>query len=137
MTKKSTYNQWKAKYYAQLKIDKRNQIVASIAAVIAVGLLSWFFYLYSTDELKFIGHNTDYTQATVKEIELKYGYRGHIYQLVKYEFVYENEDYSGYFRGTKVTGRHFLGDIVKIKFAMDDPTVSKRIATVGTKYYNP
>jgi hypothetical protein len=83
-----------------------------------------------TGELKFIGHDVDYTTATVTDIKWRPIPGGYI-QNVTYEFTFQQKQYKGYFEGTKLTGMHFVNDLIKIKFATDDPSISKRIARIS------
>lgn len=132
--KETGYDLWKVQFEAKQKIDKRNHRIGLIAAVIITGLIGSILYLWFTDELKFVGHDTDHIVATVTEVKLKFGFKGQRYQQVKYEFDYQGEHYKGYFRGTRLTGIHRTNDRVKIKFATDDPSISKRVATMKLKY---
>ena len=130
----TAYDLWKVQFEAKRKIDKRNQQIGFFAAIIITVLIGSILYLWFTDELKFVGHETDHIIATVTEVKLKFGFKGQQYQQVKYEFDYQGEHYQGYFRGTSITGYHRTNDRVKIKFVTDDPTVSKRVATMKPKY---
>jgi len=132
--KKSGYDLWKVQWEAKRKTEKQNHRIAIVATLLIVGLFGTIIYLWSNDELKFIGHETELVVATVTEIQLKPGFKGQLYQQVKYEFEFRGEQFNGYFRGTQLTGRHRVGDLVRIKIATDDPDISKRTATLNRKY---
>ena len=133
LNKKSGYDLWKVQYEAKQKIRRQNHRIAIVATLLIVGLFGTIFYLWFNDELKFIGHDTELVVATVTEIQLKPGFKGNLYQQVKYEFEFRGEQFNGYFKGTQVTGRHRVGDLVKIKVASDEPSISKRVATLNRK----
>ncbi|MEQ9305461.1 MAG: hypothetical protein RJQ14_16240 [Marinoscillum sp.] len=128
--KETAYDLWKIQFEAKQKIDKRNRRIGFVAAILITGLIGSILYLWFTDELKFVRHDTDHIIATVTEVKLKFGFKGQQYQQVKYEFDYQGEHYQGFFRGNSITGYHRKNDRVKIKFATDDPKISKRVATM-------
>lgn len=131
---KTDYSLWKVKYEAKKKIDNINNGIAVLLTVLIVGLAVSFFYLWFNEELQFIGQETDQIIATVTEIKLKHQYNGTLYQLVKYEFDYQGNHYIGYFKGIRTTGKHKIGDLIKVKFSMDEPSRSKRLGTLKSKY---
>jgi hypothetical protein len=123
------YDLWKVKYEAQRTSERRRQIFSIIASLLIAGLLVAFFNLWFNNELRFIGHETTKTSASVVDTQWK-PVRGGFIQWVIYEFEYQGETYRGSFRGTKYTGKHQIDDQILIKFATDDPTISKRISTL-------
>ena len=131
---KADYDLWKVKYEAKKKFEKINTGIAILFTVLIVGFVGSFFYLWYNEELQFIGQETDQIIAPVTEINHKYHYNGTLHQLVKYEFDYQGDHYVGYFKGTRTTGKHKIGDLIKVKFSRDEPSRSKRLGTLKRKY---
>lgn len=110
----------------------RRIIVKLTSVVFALSLVAfvyWALNLWFTHDFKFLGHDTAITAATV--VETKYRpYMKSMVQIAKYEFVVDDKTYEGYFRAaTSTTRKHDVGDRVKIKYAIDDPGISRRLAT--------
>lgn len=123
------YSHWKA---AQPTHRIRRISIKLISVAIAVTIMGTVFYglyLWTSHEFKFLGHETAHTSATVVETKYRPYFKSMV-QIVKYEFQIDQKLYYGYFRAstTKVR-KHYIGDRVKVKFAVDDPSISKRLAT--------
>ncbi|MCV9386596.1 hypothetical protein [Reichenbachiella ulvae] len=109
------------------------RIIVKLASVVfalsLVAFVYWALNLWFTHDFKFLGHDTAITAATV--VETKYRpYMKSMVQIAKYEFVIDDKTYEGYFRAaTSTTRKHNVGDRVKIKYAIDDPSISRRLAT--------
>lgn len=117
---------------AKRKNEKRNYISTLVASSLIVALVSTILYLHHTDELKFVGHQTDFTTASVTETKWKSPGVGGT-QIVIYEFELHGAKYRGYFNGTDSSLKHNIGDLIRIKISTDDPSISKRIATLKRK----
>lgn len=124
--------QWRANYETKSKISKAYKITSLIIAVLIIGAIGSVLYLWSEDELRFVGHETDYTTATVTATRWS-SFRGKSTQTLTYEFEYEGEQYKGYFIDRRHQLRHKVKDLLHIKFSKDDPNISKRIATLKRK----
>ncbi len=129
----SNYESWRKKFIEQQKASKKNLKYAIFGGVIIVGFVSAFLYLFCNDELKFIGHDTTEVTASVVKIEVIPAYGG-LRQSVKYSFIYDKETFIGYFIAGRSETRYKERDRVRIKFAIDDPTISKKIGRLKTKY---
>jgi hypothetical protein len=132
----NNYKSWKVQFIEKRKAQKKKLIYAIIGSVIIVGSLSAFLYFFFNDELKFIGHDTTEITATVVKIEVIPAYRG-LRQSVKYSFIYDEEPHIGYFIAGRSDTRYSERDKVRIKIAVDDPTISKKIGRLKTKYNIP
>lgn len=110
------------------KTDRGYRIISFIIAIVVIGSITSILYLWSQDELKFVGHETDHTTAVVTSTESHYS-GTKITHYVTYEFEYEGQPYSGYFKGKLKYRKHEAGDLVRVKFSKDDPNISKRVAT--------
>jgi hypothetical protein len=129
------YDSWKEKFNKKQKAEKKKLKYAIIVAVILVSSVSTFFYLFFNDELKFIGHDTVEVTAIVTKTEIIPAYRG-LRQSVKYSFSYKNEPFIGYFIAGRSETKYSQRDKVIIKIAADNPTISKKVARLKTKYNN-
>ncbi|MGM0579664.1 MAG: hypothetical protein ACQETL_03230 [Bacteroidota bacterium] len=127
------YDSWKEQFMEKQKAEKKRLKFSIIIAVILVGFVSTFLYLFFNDELKFIGHDTTELTAIVTKIEVIPAYRG-FRQSVKYKFTYNGKSFVGYFIAGRSETRYSEYDKVIIKIASDDPTISKKIARLKTKY---
>ncbi len=133
ITNKISYELWREQFKEQQKAKKKNLKYAILAAVILVGSIGTFLYLLFSDELKFIGHDTTEITAIVIKMEVIPAYRG-FRQSVKYSFTYDEESFIGYFIAGRSETKYSERDKVIIKIATDDPTISKKIARLKTKY---
>ena len=115
-------------FEAQSKSEKRYHLISLVGAVLFFSLIAIILYLWYKDELKFIGHETDYTTANVIETSPR-AVRGGYIQIVIFRYEIDGKAYEGYFNGSKITGKHEVGDLIKIKYATDEPDISRRVAT--------
>jgi hypothetical protein len=126
------YDQWKMNYEAKKKKDKKNHLKAIGIAFIVISFVSYFLYLLYSDNLQFVGHTIEETEAIVIDTEVIRAYRGRK-QLVTYQFTFNEEIFRGNFIVLLGSNRLNVDDRVKIKFASDDPTISEKIATLKKK----
>lgn len=117
---------------AKRKNEKRNYIFTLVASALIVALVSTILYLHYIDELKFVGHQTDFTTASVIETKWKSPGGGGT-QIIIYEFELQGTKYRGYFNGTDSSLKHNVGDLIRVKISTDDPSISKRVATLKRK----
>lgn len=120
------YQSWKKRYEIQKAKENKKTVKAYIASLLIIIIITSFIYLLATDELRFLGHNTEITEATVTEIQWVTFGEGLI-QNVIYEFEHEGNLYSGSFKGTRLTGKFLVDEVVFIKFKTEKPSVSKRV----------
>lgn len=120
------YLTWKKRFDEQRKSYKKKKIKVYFASLLILMFSSTFIYLLITDELKFLGHKTEITEAIVTEIQLE-PFRYGFIQNVTYEFEYNGIKYLGKFKGTRITGKYITDDIVLVKFSTRKPNVSKRV----------
>lgn len=128
------YHNWKVRFEHQQLTNKRTKLIAVLAALFILAFSSWALYLWFSHEFKFIGHETSTTVATVVKTKYRPGYKS-IIQIAKYKFNINEVSYVGYFRASTARIRkHKIGEQVKVKYAIDDPSISKRVATYKSKY---
>ena len=126
------YELWKVKFEAKEKLEKRSQWFKVFVAILIVGGFGSVLYLWFTDELKFLGRKTEYATAAVTEVNSRNLKSGFV-NVVAYEFAFGDSIYTGHFWETAATGSYQKGDVIKIKFAIDDPSRSKRMARLVSK----
>ena len=115
-------DEYERKYRRRRKLNKRAKVV-----IISIALVFFaYLYLTYTGEIKFIGKASEQTIATVTEIK----WRPRRPQLVIYQFDYQGQTYTGHFKGRLKNRAHRPQDKVRIKFLINDPTVSKWLATL-------
>lgn len=126
--KKADDRSWKIRYDAKEKSNSQSHRITLLLALLIIGFFGSAVHLWFTDELKFVGRDSDFVTANVYDISWKPGKIGYT-QRISYEFEIEGIRYVGYFRGDKFTGEHSVGDKLKVKYVTDRPSISKRIAT--------
>lgn len=84
--------------------------------------------MWAIDYLKFVGQDSDFVTAIVYDISWKPEKSGYT-QIVSYEFEIEGHKYDGSFKGNNFTVAHKVGDKLNVKFAVNNPFISKRMAT--------
>ncbi|MGL1885265.1 MAG: hypothetical protein OCD76_02025 [Reichenbachiella sp.] len=128
------YYNWKAAQESKLKHGVFIKLISIVVTLMIITTVVYGLYLWTSHEFKFIGHATSMSVATV--VETKYRpYMKSMVQIAKYEFIIDELVYFGYFKAaTAATRKHYIGDRVKIKYATDDPFISKRLATYKSKY---
>ena len=120
---------WKVRAEANQIRERRRRWFNVFVAIIIVGGFGSVFYLWVTDELKFLGRKTDYSTATVTSVSPR-NLKGGFVNVIAYEFNFKNNVYTGHFWQTSTTGSFQKGNIVKVKFVVDDPSRSKIIARI-------
>jgi len=120
---------WKVRFKANEMRERRKRWFNFFVAIIIVGGFGSVFYLSFTDELKFLGRKTEYSTATVTAVSPR-NLKGGSINVIAYGFDFEEIGYTGYFWQTSTTGSFQKGDLIKIKFAVDDPSRSKLIARI-------
>jgi hypothetical protein len=94
---------------------------------IILGLISIPIYWIYKDDFKFLGRDTEFTRAKIIEIKVQnYGGR-YFWQKVKFEFQVDSMQFIGFFRGGKRQGYSKLGDELKVKYLINDPSVNRYI----------
>ncbi len=124
---KARFESWKKQYKIQQEEDKKTYRKRSIIVWAAIVLISLVIYLAWTDELRFVGRETNTTEALVVKTKFYHWGRGYYKQKVVYQFKYRDKTYEGSFNAGKRIGIQEEGNLVKIKFRTSDPNVSKRI----------
>lgn len=66
--KETDYNSWKIRYDAKEKINNHNHRITILFAFLIIGFLSSAIYLWATDDLKFVGQDSDFVTAIVNDI---------------------------------------------------------------------
>ncbi|WP_100609987.1 hypothetical protein [Confluentibacter lentus] len=118
------YKKWKEKFLIRKKKEKIADVKKALLSILIIIFLSVIIYNWYTGELKFIGQNTTFTQATVVKTQMYHIGRGYYKQLVTYEFKYDDEIYQGTFKAGKSIGKQEVGNLIKIKFSISNPNRS-------------
>lgn len=117
--------EWKERYLASRKEEKRNNIIKTIAAALIV-YLTWFIgYNWWIDELKFVGRDIDYVYAVVIDEKMIHWGRGYYYQVGNCKYVIDGEKYVSNFRINDYRLLTVVGDTVVLKIVTDNPAISK------------
>ncbi len=120
------YQCWKKRFEIQKEKEKKRTVRLYIASLLSIILIAGFLYLLFTDELRFIVHNTEITEARVTEINWQRERWGAM-QHITYEFPFDGKTYTGSFKGNRLKGKFFVDEIIMVKFATKKPQISKRI----------
>lgn len=99
---------WKQEFQQNQKkenIDKIKRVIITLVIIIVLSLMSYYWY---TDELKFFGQKTKYSQAKIVNTQMRHIGRGYYLQYVTYEFDFKNKTYTGTFKAGKGMGKQKL-----------------------------
>jgi hypothetical protein len=123
------YKIWKENYLIEKKNENRKSIIRISIVLFISGLIFTSTYLWSTDELQFIGQETEYCKAKVIKTNMHHIGRGFYMQTVKYEYAYNGQKYLDEFEVGIITGKQQIGGVIKIKVSKSFPHLSKYIET--------
>ncbi|CAM1373524.1 hypothetical protein [Tenacibaculum xiamenense] len=117
-----------------LKLDQNmfwnSDIVRFILVCLFVGITGIFVYLFFTDELKYIGHETTSIRAKIISERRYHVGHGLYVQTGKCDFVYEQKKYTVRFKTKNYRAignkKEFeIGDIITLKISKKNPTITK------------
>ena len=128
------YNHWKKEYEEKQVIEKKKNKISILVGLFITGLICLFFYLWITNELLYIGRETSYTNAQIVEFSYRPAFRT-LHKFAKYEFTYQNKKYHGYFDASRTYVYENIGDELKVKFVVNNPSISKREASYSSPYW--
>lgn len=131
-TSETGHELWKVRFEALEKSEKRRHWFNVVVAILIVTGLGSILPLWFIDELKFLGRKTDHATAVVTEVTSRY-LKGGFVNVVGYEFDFSDSVYVGHFWETATTGSYQKGDVIRIKFAVNNPSRSKRLGRLGSK----
>lgn len=126
---KQDFNKWNDEFKIKRKKTRLILVKRWFLLSFAVLVLGFVAYNWYTGELQFIGQKTEFTKARVVKTHMHHIGRGYYKQTVTYEFEYNEAVYLSTFEAGKREGRHSIGDVVKIKFSINDPSRSIRVGT--------
>ena len=119
------YNKWKESFLISRKKNKKENFQKTIIAVIISLSLFYVIFLFWNDEARFFGRKTIVKNGIVINTKFKQRGKAGVYQRVDYKFVYNGESYKTYFWSNKLIGQKHIGDSIKIKFEVNNPSNSK------------
>ena len=128
------YDRWKKEYEVQQVFERKKNRISILIGLFITGIIAWFFYLLITDELLYIGRETSYSEAQIVEFSYRPAFRD-LHKFAKYEFTYQNKMYHGYFDASRTYVYENIGDVIKVKFVINNPTISKREASYSSHFH--
>mgnify|MGYP000014662893 CR=1 FL=1 len=123
--KEENYNKWKKRYLISKKKDRKNNFQKTILAIIISFIIFYIVFLVWNDEARFFARKTMVKNGIVVNTKFKQRGKAGVYQIVNYRFVYDGKSYEAYFWANRITGQKHIGDSIKIKFEVNNPSNSK------------
>ncbi|MEX0361980.1 MAG: hypothetical protein AB3N10_13450 [Allomuricauda sp.] len=119
---KENLEEWRIRLNTSKKAERRKNILIMFFLVTAI-LVGYYWW---TDELKFLGRKTEYTDAVVVEERMVHWAHGrYYYQLATCEYTVNGKKYTADFDIWKNRWLVRVGDSLTIKIASNNPEISK------------
>ncbi|SED06584.1 hypothetical protein SAMN04489761_4159 [Tenacibaculum sp. MAR_2009_124] len=113
-----------------LNQNSHSDTISVIQVCLFIGILGTFIYLFFTDELKYIRHESTSIRAKiVSERRFHVGHRLYV-QTGKCDFVYEQKKYIVRFKTKNYRAIGYkkefeIGDIITLKISTKNPSITK------------
>lgn len=122
---KAKLEKWRREFLIEQKRAKRKWAWQFTSVVFSLLLLAFVGRGWYTGDIYFWARDYDYTEALVTDTKMRHIGRGYYLQRVYYEFHYQDIYYTGTFQSGKSFGLQKVGNRLKVKFVLSDPSYSK------------
>lgn len=123
--KEKDFEEWKIRHQAFMRIEKRKNVLKALISMFAIFFLSLIIYYWWTDELKFIGKETEYVNAVVTNERMIHWGRGNYYQVGNCDYIINGRKYTTGFEIWKNRQLARVGDTLVFKITTSNPEISK------------
>ena len=123
--KEENYNKWKKKHLISKKKERKSNFLKTILTIIISFIIFYVIFLTWTDEARFFARKTTIKKGIVLNTKFKQRGKAGVYQRVDYRFIHNGKNYETYFWANRITGQKHIGDSIKIKFEVNNPSNSK------------